>query len=95
MSQRKIWSLSLPTTRIEDKRSLNELGLRGSGQSRFVTAMRMRTLLSLHLLLLATVALAHPDYSDSWEEFKLKYNKKYQTEEDEVRPPRVTELLTD
>ena len=49
----------------------------------------MRTVRSVDLLLLAsallTVALAHPDYSDSWEEFKLKYNKKYQSEEDEVR----------
>ena len=56
----------------------------------------MRTVRSVDLLLLAsallTVALAHPDYSDSWEEFKLKYNKKYQSEEDEVRadqPPRL------
>ena len=60
--------------------------------------MRMKTLLfSLPLLLLASVAtVAHPDYSDSWEEFKLKYNKKYQSEEDEVRPPRLLNCcLTD
>merc|ERR1719384_1714209 len=46
----------------------------------------MRTILSAVLLLVANVVLtlAHPDHSDSWEEFKLKYNKKYQTEEDET-----------
>jgi len=27
---------------------------------------------------------AHPDHSDSWSEFKLKFNKKYQSEEDEA-----------
>ena len=52
----------------------------------------MKTILSTELLLLAsavlTVVLAHPDYSDSWEEFKLKFNKKYHSEEDEVRRPR-------
>ena len=57
--------------------------MRGSGQSRFVIAMK--TILSLALLL--AVSAAHPDYSDSWEEFKLKFNKKYQSEEDEVRRP--------
>ena len=48
----------------------------------------MNTLLSLSLLLLASLGLtaAHPDHSDSWSEFKLKFNKKYQSEEDEVRP---------
>merc|ERR1711936_320985 len=50
------------------------------GQSRFVVAMK--TFLAVSLLL--TVALAHPDYSDSWSEFKLKYNKNYQSEEDEI-----------
>ena len=60
--------------------------LRVSGQSRPVIAMN--TLLSLSLLLLASLGLtaAHPDHSDSWSEFKLKFNKKYQSEEDEVRP---------
>lgn len=29
-------------------------------------------------------SLAHPDYSDTWEEFKDKYNKDYQTEDEEV-----------
>jgi len=27
---------------------------------------------------------AHPDYSDSWEDFKAKYSKEYQTDEEEV-----------
>ena len=53
----------------------------------------MKTLFSLDVLLLASavlaLGLAHPDYSDSWEEFKLKFNKKYQSEEDEVRPRRL------
>merc|ERR1711936_813029 len=48
--------------------------------SRFVIAMK--TILSLALLL--AVSAAHPDYSDSWSEFKLKYNKNYQSEEDET-----------
>ena len=49
----------------------------------------MNPLLSLSLLLAASLVLteAHPDHSDSWSEFKLKYNKKYQSEEDEVRKP--------
>ena len=54
----------------------------------------MKTFLStLQLLLVAgavvTVVLAHPDHSDSWSEFKLKYNKKYQSEEDEVSQTEV------
>ena len=76
---------------MSDKRSLNDVGLRGEAQSRFVVAMK--TFLSFSLLL--TVALAHPDYSDSWSEFKLKYNKNYQSEEDEVsqtETPQVTKL---
>jgi len=54
------------------------------GQCRFV--ITMRTILSAVLLLVANVVLtlAHPDHSDSWEEFKLKYNKKYESEEDET-----------
>lgn len=46
----------------------------------------MNPLLSLSLLLAASLVLteAHPDHSDSWSEFKLKYNKKYQSEEDEA-----------
>merc|ERR1719400_1849953 len=42
----------------------------------------MKTILSLALLLGLTAA--HPDHSDSWSEFKLKFNKKYQSEEDEA-----------
>ena len=34
--------------------------------------------------LLAT-SLAHPDYSESWTEFKEKFNKQYDTEEEEVQ----------
>ena len=53
----------------------------------------MKTFLSLQLLLVTsavvTVVLAHPDHSDSWSEFKLKYNKKYQSEEDEVSQTEV------
>ena len=58
-------------------------------QCRFV--ITMRTILSAVLLLVASVVLtlAHPDHSDSWEEFKLKYNKKYESEEDEVRHCRL------
>ena len=65
--------------------------MRGDAQSRFV--VNMKTFLSLELLLVAgavvTVVLAHPDHSDSWSEFKLKYNKKYQSEEDEVSQTEV------
>jgi len=42
----------------------------------------MKTLLTL---LVAGVALvsSHPDYSDTWEEFKATYSKQYETEEEE------------
>jgi len=33
---------------------------------------------------LAMAALAHPDYSESWQEFKDKYDKEYETEEEET-----------
>ena len=51
----------------------------------------MKKIQSLSILLAVSVGLtlAHPDYSDSWEEFKLKYNKKYESEEDEVRHCRL------
>ena len=29
-------------------------------------------------------AAAHPDYSDTWEEFKEKFNKEYESEDEEV-----------
>ena len=63
--------------------------MRVGSQCRFV--ITMRTILSVVLLLVASVVLtlAHPDHSDSWEEFKLKYNKKYESEEDEVRQARL------
>merc|ERR1712062_837625 len=56
------------------------------GQSSFVITMRTVRSVDLVLLLLASavLTLAHPDHSDSWEEFKLKYNKKYESEEDET-----------
>ena len=35
-------------------------------------------------LLLAALAAAHPDYSDTWEEFKQSYGKQYDSAEEEV-----------
>ena len=35
-------------------------------------------------LLLISSALAHPDYSDSWEQFKQTYEKEYESEMEEV-----------
>ena len=31
------------------------------------------------------MAMAHPDYSDSWEEFKGKYGKEYSDADEEVK----------
>ena len=45
----------------------------------------MKTLLSLLMAAVALVA-AHPDYSDTWEEFKQTYSKQYGSEDEEVRP---------
>merc|ERR1711962_1120289 len=45
--------------------------------------VRMRVILITAILLLSV--LAHPDYSDSWEEFKDKYNKEYETDEEETQ----------
>merc|ERR1712179_766391 len=42
----------------------------------------MRVLLVLSAVLLAV--LAHPDYSDSWEEFKEKYTKQYESDDEET-----------
>jgi len=42
----------------------------------------MKLLLVIAILLLSV--LAHPDYSDSFEEFKIKYNKEYETDEEET-----------
>jgi len=39
--------------------------------------------LTLAALLVAT-SLAHPDYSDTWEEFKQKYEKEYESEDEET-----------
>ena len=46
----------------------------------------MKTFQSLSLLLAVSLGLtlAHPDYSDSWEEFKQKFQKEYDSEEEEV-----------
>ena len=46
----------------------------------------MKTFQSLSLLLAVSLGLtlAHPDYSDSWEEFKQKFQKQYDSEEEEV-----------
>jgi len=38
---------------------------------------------TLATLLVAT-SLAHPDYSDTWEEFKQKYEKEYESEDEET-----------
>merc|ERR1719147_478875 len=41
----------------------------------------------LHLLLLSSLpllcVLGHPDYSDTWEEFKTKYGKEYENQEED------------
>ena len=46
----------------------------------------MKTFQSLSLLLAVSLGLtfAHPDYSDSWEEFKQRFQKQYDSEEEEV-----------
>merc|ERR1712080_42692 len=49
----------------------------------------MRTFLVLSCVLVA--ALGHPDYSDSWEEFKEKYSKQYQSDEEETYRATVWE----
>jgi len=41
----------------------------------------MKALLIMSMVVVST--LAHPDYSESWEEFKQKYNKEYESEEEE------------
>ena len=38
----------------------------------------------LTLALLVATSLAHPDYYDTWEEFKQKYRKEYESEDEEV-----------
>ena len=43
----------------------------------------MKVLL-LTISLMAVSTLAHPDYSESWEEFKEKFNKEYESDEEEV-----------
>ena len=42
------------------------------------------TMTSLLTLLMAALVTAHPDYSDTWDEYKLTYNKQYSSEEEEV-----------
>ena len=48
------------------------------------TMVTTRTLAPLLLAALAAQAAAHPDYSDSWEEFKQSYGKQYDSAEEEV-----------
>lgn len=43
----------------------------------------MNTILTL-LMAAAAMVSAHPDYSDTWDEYKLTYNKQYSSEEEEV-----------
>ena len=38
----------------------------------------------LLLAMLVVSTLAHPDYSNTWEEFKEKFDKEYESEEEEV-----------
>ena len=38
----------------------------------------------LLLAMLVVATLAHPDYSDTWEQFKEKFKKEYESEEEEV-----------
>jgi len=42
-------------------------------------------MMKLYLVMssIALVALSHPDYSDTWEEFKTKYNKEYESQDEE------------
>merc|ERR1712042_326145 len=51
----------------------------------FQICVPMKKIQSLSILLAVSVGLtlAHPDYSDSWEEFKQKFKKQYDSEEDE------------
>merc|ERR1711890_131277 len=45
-------------------------------------AKKMKIVLTLSWLVVAT--LAHPDYSDTWQEFKAKYAKEYETDDEET-----------
>ena len=49
----------------------------------------MNTLLTL-LVAAAALVSAHPDYSDTWDEYKLTYNKQYSSEEEEVSHQTLT-----
>merc|ERR1711990_309352 len=51
----------------------------------YLPTIQRDTMKTLQLLLVVGVGLtlAHPDYSDSWEEFKQKFNKQYGSEEEE------------
>ena len=45
------------------------------------------------LVVLATIVVAvwsHPDYSESWQEFKTKYNKAYESQDEEVKFGLIT-----
>ena len=42
----------------------------------------------LLLAMLVVSTLAHPNYSDTWEEFKEKFNKEYESDEEEVDSSR-------
>ena len=44
---------------------------------------KMKVLL-LTLLSMVVFTLAHPDYSESFEEFKEKFGKEYESDEEEV-----------
>merc|ERR1712055_853732 len=50
------------------------------GDSVVYQACNMRVLI---LILVVAMAMAHPDYSDSWEEFKGKYGKEYSDTDEE------------
>ena len=44
----------------------------------------------LALVCLVAAALAHPDYSESWEEFKEKFGKTYDNAVEEVGRHHIT-----
>ena len=40
--------------------------------------------MACHKVVSSSRAAAHPDYSDTWEEYKQKFGKEYQSEDEEV-----------
>ena len=72
-------------TKIKDKKSRKADRIIGSqtvNHSTSIILKKMNTVLGLVLLI--SSSFAHPDYSDSWEEFKQTYEKEYETDMEEV-----------